>query len=162
MERELPFIYGDPRNIKGSDEKKRREELEAEEMEAMKKDQEAVLQNLHESRVNRINLDLEFLNTYKSIAASLSRIADHFDPPKPNYQNRRLSDTRDLGFATAEHIARREASLKDFAASRNVVPFSEAQFKALQDYENQVGEVYGPAAVEELPWRQVNKAPSNR
>ena len=93
--------------------------------------------------------------------AILERIAQALErmmPALPRHEPpERLADLSDLRVIDREEQWVLEEIKKQFAADNNVMPDSEAFYKAVKAYEEQLRDWQGQEAVDALPWNRIGR-----
>lgn len=100
--------------------------------------------------LDRLAIAIETQNTIQErIALALERVSPALPPASKPYQ----SGIQDLIDASPEAVDRRAQARKDLAGTEVMTDSPAFRAKVLE-YERQVGEVYGPEAIKELPWNK--------
>jgi hypothetical protein len=89
------------------------------------------------------------------IAVALERLAG----PIVEYRPPTQSTLKDYSLVTPEDAQRIQDAQHDFGVTHLVVPGSPAYFAAIEQFERDVADACGPDAVNELPWRKVDRIP---
>ena len=105
-------------------------------------------------RISLVKLELKEQNEYlRRIAEALERLAPVV-PERPPVRKAELSDLRVVDNREVEAVRGLE---EEFARQTSTVPRLEAFRKSIEAFENELRDIRGQEAVDNLPWNQLGK-----